>query len=235
MLVIMTRSGDSADIAINPERVCWMSSNPEGDDIIIATDDGEEIFVEQNFEDAFEALKPEADGFVVEYQMSIRAMKLGQKVLEIPTREGDTAQQYHELHVVEVSRGHIVVQIRNHNKANSGETLQTESSNGGRTWSVPHSIGVWGLPSHLLRLRNGKLLMTYGYRRPPYGNQARFSDDGGKSWSEPMTISGDGAGGDLGYPSTVELADGGLLTVWYESMKGSPRAVLRQARWKMEI
>ncbi len=154
---------------------------------------------------------------------------------EIPTREGDTAQQYHELHAVEVSRGHIVVQIRNHNKANSGETLQTESSNGGRTWSVPHPIGVWGLPSHLLRLRSGKLLMTYGHRRPPYGNQARFSDDGGKSWSEPVIVSGDGAGGDLGYPSTVELADGGLLTVWYESMKGSPRAVLRQARWKMEI
>jgi hypothetical protein len=154
---------------------------------------------------------------------------------EIPVRDGDEAKNYHELHAVEVSRGQIIVQIRNHNKANSGETLQAESSNGGKTWSVPHSIGVWGLPSHLLRLRSGKLLMTYGHRRPPFGNQARISGDGGRTWSELVIISGDGPGGDLGYPSTVELADGTLLTVWYEAMKGSPRAVLRQAIWKLEI
>ena len=40
-------------------------------------------------------------------------------------------------------------------------------------------------------------------------------------------------GGDLGYPSTVELADGTLLTVWYESMKEPKLAVLRQAKWKL--
>ena len=99
---------------------------------------------------------------------------------------------------------------------------------------MPHSIGVWGLPSFLLHLRDGRLLMTYGHRRPPFGNQARLSGDRGRTWSEPVVVSGDGAGGDLGYPSTVELADGSLLTVWYEAMKGSPHAVLRQARWSLE-
>jgi hypothetical protein len=49
-----------------------------------------------------------------------------------------------------------------------------------------------------------------------------------------MTISADGVGGDLGYPSTVELDDGTFLTVWYERLKDSPAAVLRQARWKTE-
>jgi sialidase-1 len=66
-----------------------------------------------------------------------------------------------------------------------------------------------------------------------YGNQARVSPDEGKTWSEPVIISGNGAGGDLGYPSTVELADGSLVTVWYEKMKGSSRSVLRQARWTL--
>ena len=74
--------------------------------------------------------------------------------------------------------------------------------------------------------------MSYGHRRKPYGNQARLSDDGGKTWSAPLTISDDGAGGDLGYPSTVELDDGTLVTVWYERPKDSTRAVLRQATWK---
>jgi hypothetical protein len=153
---------------------------------------------------------------------------------QIPTRPGDDPSAYHELHAVEAADGKIIVQIRNHNKNNSGETLQTESADGGKTWSEPHSIGVWGLPSHLLRLKDGRLLMTYGHRRPPYGNQARVSDDSGHTWSDPMVISGDGMGGDLGYPSTVQLDDGTLVSVWYELMKGSPYAVLRQAKWTLE-
>lgn len=152
----------------------------------------------------------------------------------IPTREGDQTDGYHELHAVEAADGRIIAQIRNHNMSNEGETLQSESEDGGKTWSLPHPIGVWGLPSHLLRLADDRLLMTYGHRRKPFGNQARVSADGGRSWSEPIIVSGDGPGGDLGYPSTVELADGSLLTVWYETMAGSPMAVLRQARWTLQ-
>ena len=49
----------------------------------------------------------------------------------------------------------------------------------------------------------------------------------------PLTLSDDGIGGDLGYPSTVELDDGSLLSIWYERLQNSPRAVLRQARWRI--
>lgn len=152
---------------------------------------------------------------------------------EIPTRTGDKASEYHELHMVECKSGKLLAHIRNHNKPNAGETLQTESTDGGKTWSEPHPIGVWGLPSQLLRLKDNRILMTYGNRRVPLGNQARISSDEGATWSEPMIISGDGTSGDLGYPSTVELADGTLLTVWYESMKSHAKAVLRQAHWRL--
>ncbi len=137
---------------------------------------------------------------------------------DLPVRPGDEHTNYHELHAVECADGQIVLHIRNHNPANGGETLQCESSDGGKSWSVPHPIGVWGLPSHLLRLKNGQLLMTYGHRRPPFGNQSRVSIDHGRTWSEPLIISGDGAGQDLGYPSTVELDDGSLVSVWYEAL-----------------
>ena len=153
---------------------------------------------------------------------------------EIPTRPGDDAKNYHELHAVEAGDGTIIVQIRNHNTADNRETLQCESKDGGKTWTIPHSIGVWGLPSHLLRLSDGRLLMSYGHRRKPFGIQARLSQDSGESWSEPLSIASDGVGGDLGYPSTVELSGGRLLTVWYERMKQSPKAVLRQAEWSIE-
>ncbi|MDZ4289776.1 MAG: sialidase family protein, partial [Prosthecobacter sp.] len=153
---------------------------------------------------------------------------------EIPTREGDdVTNDYHELHAVQAKDGRIVAHIRHHGKVNTKETLQTESEDGGKTWSVPHPIGVWGYPSHLLRLRDGALLMSYGHRRKPIGNQARISRDAGRTWSAPVIISGDGASGDLGYPSTVELSDGSFLTVWYEKPKDSDNAVLRQAHWSL--
>ena len=156
------------------------------------------------------------------------------ELAEVPTRPGDDAKEgYHELHAVETGDGRLLVQIRNHSQADAGETLQCESADGGKTWTVPKPIGVWGLPSHLLRLRDGRLLMTYGHRRAPFGNQARLSGDHGRSWSEPMVVSGDGPSGDLGYPSTVELSDGRLLSVWYEVRPGSPKAVLRQAIWSL--
>jgi hypothetical protein len=152
---------------------------------------------------------------------------------DIPARPGDRVEDYHELHAVEASNGRLIVHIRNHNEPNARETLQCESSDGGKSWSLPRSIGVWGLPSHLLRLRDRRLLMSYGYRRPPFGVQARLSEDNGQTWSAPLILSDDGMGSDLGYPSTVELPNGRLATLWYESLKASRLAVLRLAQWSI--
>ncbi|MDB6069264.1 MAG: Sialidase [Verrucomicrobiales bacterium] len=158
-----------------------------------------------------------------------------QWLAEIPGRPGDDAGKgYHELHAVEAADGTLIAHIRNECPNDFGTTLQSESKDGGRTWTEPHLIGVWGLPSHLLRLRDGRLLMSYGHRRAPFGNQARVSADNGKTWSDPVIISGDGKGGDLGYPSTVELESGAFLTIWYESMKSPELAVLRQAKWRLK-
>lgn len=154
-------------------------------------------------------------------------------LIEFPVRAGDEASAYHELHAVEAADGRLVVQIRNHNKNNKGETLQTHSTDGGKTWEEPYSIGVWGLPSHLLRLSDDRLLMSYGHRRAPLGNQVRISDDYGQTWSAPMIIYGDAASGDLGYPSTVEISPGRFVTVWYEKLRDNSRAQLRSAQWQL--
>lgn len=150
---------------------------------------------------------------------------------DIPARPGDSVEDYHELHQTQAVDGSLIVHIRNHNKQNERETLQTTSTDGGKTWTTPRSIGVWGLPSHLLRLSNGSLVMSYGYRKAPFGNHARISRDNGRTWSEPLILSNDAAGTDVGYPSTVELSNGQLVTVWYELPKDSTKAVLRMARW----
>lgn len=158
--------------------------------------------------------------------------KTWQLLANLPVRAGDQSSQYHELHAVEAADGTLIVQIRNHNRQHTNETLQTESTDGGKSWTEPHSIGVWGLPSHLLRLSDGRLVMTYGHRRAPLGNQARVSDDHGKTWSAPILLQDDATSGDLGYPSTVEIAPGKLVTAWYEVVKGNSMSQLRLVEWE---
>ena len=153
---------------------------------------------------------------------------------KLPIREGDDPSKYHELHAVQAADGRLVVQIRNHNTRNAGETLQTMSTDGGTTWTSTKSIGVWGLPSHLVRLSDDRILMTYGHRRGPLGCQARISEDHGQSWSEAMVLYGDGENYDLGYATSAELSPGKFMSVWYEKPTSSKFASLRMARWSLD-
>lgn len=98
-----------------------------------------------------------------------------------------------------------------------GDLYQTISTDNGRTWSPPAKTGLWGYPAHLLELRDGRVLATYGYRRAPYGVRAAISTDGGRTWNpkSEIILRQDGGTSDLGYPSSVELQDGRVLTVYW--------------------
>lgn len=140
-----------------------------------------------------------------------------------------------ETHGIEANDGTLVVHVRDRVALTPGgsvewATVQMDSENGGKTWSKPRII-TDGYPSFIKKLANGSILMTYGYRKKPYGVRARVSLDNAKTWSEEIVISSDGNSSDLGYPSTVQLSDNSLLTVWYEVVKGSRNAILRQAKW----
>ena len=151
----------------------------------------------------------------------------------IPERPGDVPGAYHEPHAVQLPDGRIVVHIRNHNEQDQWHILQSESTDGGRTFSVPHDTGLVGLPPHLLMLRDGRLLTTYGYRLLPYGNRAALSVDGGRTWGDPMVLDEKPVVRDLGYPSSVELADGSILSVWYELLPADTLASLQTAHWSL--
>jgi hypothetical protein len=43
----------------------------------------------------------------------------------------------------------------------------------------------------------------------------------------------DGFDWDLGYPSTVELADGSLFSVYYQKVQGNHKASLLWSRWQL--
>jgi hypothetical protein len=88
------------------------------------------------------------------------------------------------------------------------------SDDDGNTWA--HRMKLTGPqqhPGHFARLRDGRVLLSYGNRLEPKGVDIRVSDDGGVTWSEAFRVvdfQGDG-----GYPSSVQRADGQVLTAYY--------------------
>ena len=79
---------------------------------------------------------------------------------------------------------------------------------------VPNTGDHNGNPPCLVRLRDGRLAITYGFRSEPYGIRARISSDEGKTWSAEIPLR-TGAAWDLGYTRTVQRPDGKLVTVYY--------------------
>jgi hypothetical protein len=92
------------------------------------------------------------------------------------------------------------------------------SSDAGRTWRLlgrPAPDTGEGNPPALLRLRDGRLCLTYGRRAAPFSIRARFSRDAGRTWGEPFALRDDGAGRDIGYPRSLERPDGKVVTIYY--------------------
>ena len=99
----------------------------------------------------------------------------------------------------------------------SGAMELHRSSDDGQSWRLQEQITPDGLhPGHLLRLQDGRLLLSYGNRtRDDKGVDVRMSDDEGQTWSEPHRVCD--FQGDGGYPSSVQLSTGEVLTAYYAS------------------
>ena len=89
------------------------------------------------------------------------------------------------------------------------------SDDDGLTWRFLSRVNDWGAPAHLLVLRDGRLLCTYGRRVPPYGVRAKVSEDGGESWGTELIIRDDGGSWDVGYPTTALRDDGKVIAIYY--------------------
>lgn len=75
--------------------------------------------------------------------------------------------------------------------------------------------------------------MTYGYRFDNIGIRAKLSYDDGNTWSNEIILLGGVESSDLGYPSTIELSDGTLLTVYYQIENGNRNAGIYYIKWKL--
>jgi hypothetical protein len=89
-----------------------------------------------------------------------------------------------------------------------------------------------GNPPSMIRLKDGRLCLTYGYRAEPYEIRARLSSDGGRTWGSERTIRGNGGGRDIGYPRSVERTDGKAVTIYYFHDKPLGDRYIAATIWK---
>ncbi len=175
-------------------------------------------------------------------EMHIQAYKVNtdgsmEKVGEIEnvyTADGREIE-FHEPYAIQLPDGRIICHIRTEGAYNLS-LYQTESEDGGRTWTKPYPLlkANGGAPAHLLLHSSGALISVYGYRAGPYGVKAMISYDLGKTWEKDIEIYTQDVSYDLGYPSTVELSDGSLITVFYAIPEKSSPAVVMQQKWMLE-
>jgi hypothetical protein len=109
------------------------------------------------------------------------------------------------------------------------------SADDARTWVFSQTLSLpQQAPAHLLRLAEGRILLTYGNRCGGHlGVDIRVSADEGKSWSAPRRLA-ESPQGDSGYPATVQLPEGGLVTAFYTRIAGEFQYELRVTRWEAE-
>jgi len=126
-----------------------------------------------------------------------------------------------ETSLIDLGGGHILAFVRTGDSVD--HLYRAESLNGGITWGRLADSGITGHPADLLRLNNGHILLTYGYRHVPFGVRARISKDNGQTWGDELILRDDGLNGDLGYPMSIQLVDGTIFTVYYfRSAGGGP-------------
>lgn len=145
-----------------------------------------------------------------------------------------------EPHVIELPDGRLLGMIRfegaETDPVHSREATicQTWSEDGGKTWSVPTFIDVAATAPHLLRHSSGAIICAYGRRNEePFGQRAMISYDDGKTWAKNIELRR-GIDWDLGYPCSVELADGSILTVYYQRLPGDTATSFLYTRWTLD-
>ena len=91
------------------------------------------------------------------------------------------------------------------------------SDDDGDRWEGPVRVTAESQhPGHLLRLRDGRLLLSYGNRvENQRGAAVKLGSPDGTSWSDPWQVAH--SDGDCGYPSSVQRPDGKIVTAWYSS------------------
>ena len=163
--------------------------------------------------------------------------KSWQLLTTIGVPDGENIAKFCEPFLTECANGDLLAVFRHTVVPN--EIRAARSTDGGKTWTKAEKTGIFGVPPHVLTLKNGVVAMTYGKRLGAFGEYAVLSFDHGRTWDiEHELCLAPCLNYDLGYPSTVELPNGDLLTVYYQpdrrvSEKEVDKPCLQATKWRL--
>ena len=156
---------------------------------------------------------------------------------DVPAGDDIVVENMHEPHMIELPNGRLLGAIRVHERKTQPDftVYTTFSDDKGKTWSKPVCIGVDGAPPHLMVHSSGAVICSYSRRRSPEdrGERAAVSYDGGETWTEDYALKTDFTYGDHGYPASVELSDGSILTVYYMGYPGDYNCSVLCTKWRL--
>lgn len=124
--------------------------------------------------------------------------------------------------IAELSSGALMMIVR----SRDGELRACTSTDKGKTWSEPEKLGIpaGNASNNLLRLKDGRLLLTYNSSPPPNRTELsmRLSSDDGNTWNTPLQLAETDIATDadafwskqVSYPSAAAMEDGTVVVVW---------------------
>jgi hypothetical protein len=129
---------------------------------------------------------------------------------------------FNETGVVQLASGEFLAAMRSDPAA---EVWLASSKDGGKTWTAPRKFTPPAVhPADLMILPDGRVIMVCGYRVGPFGVVGMIGDAAGIfDWEKHFTLVDNAASGDCGYPSSVMLKDGRVLTVYYVAARKGAR------------
>ena len=110
------------------------------------------------------------------------------------------------------------------------------SKDEGKTWQSLGKLGDTGgksgTPPSLVRLKDGRICLTYASRTKPYPILARISSDEGKTWGNPITLRADAIAWDMGYLRSAVRPDGKVVSLYYYNDSSMPERFIAATIWQ---